>query len=162
MSNWYLIYTKPRQEDRVALKLSDCGFDVLNPKIRERKYIRRKAQVVTSPLFPCYVFVRLDIPRDYRMVKFTRGVRSLVGPEGVPAVVPGEIISAIRARTKDGPVAIGPAALESGDAVYIKGGPFEGLDAVFVQELKGGDRVTILLRAMDVRLNIDRALLARC
>src|SRR3990172_11400716 len=96
--NWYLLYTKPKNEDPVSKRLLDNGFEVFAPKIKERKYLRRKIQDTTTHLFPCYVFVRLDLMKDYRLVKYTRGGRRLVGSENAPTAVPEEIIKAIRDR----------------------------------------------------------------
>ena len=161
MPNWYLVYTKPSKEDFVADKFIERGFDVVNPKIRERKYIRRKLREVISPLFPCYIFVRFDVPKDYHLVKYTRGVRRIVGVEGMPSVVPEWIIETVIEKTKNGPITVKPNSLKPGEKVLIKGGPFEGLDAVFEKELKGQERVCILLNAINARIVIDRALLAR-
>lgn len=158
---WYLIYTKPRNEDLVSTLLREAGFEVLNPKLRERKYVRRKLQDVVSPLFPSYVFVRFNVPGDYRVVRYTRGVRRVVGTDSTPAVVPEHIMAALIERTKDGPVEIKPSELEPGEEVSIKGGPFEGLNAVFERRLHHSERVCILLKELNARVVIDRGFLAR-
>lgn len=161
MLNWFLIYTKPRCEDSVSNKFVENGFEVLNPKIEERRYIRRKLQDVISPLFPCYIFVRFENPRDYRLIKYTRGVKSVVGPENVPAAVPPEIIDQIRERMEGGPIHIRPAMFTHGEEVSIKAGPLEGLEAVFEKELKGSERVSILLRAVNARVVVDASILTK-
>jgi len=161
MLNWFLIYTKPRCEESVSNKFVDSGFEVLNPKIEERRYIRRKLQDVVSPLFPCYIFVRFDNPQDCRLVKYTRGVRSIVGPENIPSIVPEEIIGQIKKRMEDGVIHIRPVSFVEGEDVSIQAGPFEGLEAVFEKQLKGSERVSILLKAVNARVVVDASILRR-
>jgi len=161
MLNWFLIYTKPRCEDGVSAKFVENGFEVLNPRIEERRYIRRKLQDVVSPLFPCYIFVRFDENRDYRLVKYTRGVKTVVGPENVPAVVPQHIIDQIRERMDDGVVRVRKSSFTPGEEVSIQAGPFEGLEAVFEKELKSSDRVSILLKAVNARVVVDASMLKK-
>ena len=160
MLNWYLVYTKPRCEDKVSNRLNENGFAVLNPKIKERRYIRRKLQDVLSPLFPCYIFVKFDNPQDYQLIKYTRGIKSIVGTESTPAIVPEEVINSINNRMRDGIITIKPK-FKPGEEVLIKGGPFQGLNAVFEKELKGIERVSILLKTINARLVVDSALLSK-
>lgn len=159
MLNWFLIYTKQRCEDSVSAKFIESGLEVLNPKIEERRYIRRKLQDVISPLFPCYIFVRFESPKNYRLVKYTRGVKSVVGPENVPAAVPEDVIDRIRKRMDDGVVHIQPCSFVPGEDVSIQAGPFEGLEAVFEKELKSSERVSILLKAVNARVVVAASLL---
>ncbi len=161
MSQWYLIYTKPRNEDRVAANLGEAGFEILNPKIKERKFIRRKISEVLTPLFPCYVFVRFRLPRDYRLVRYTRGVKKIVGTDHRPTPVHNEIIDSLRERMKDSVVELVRKRFNPGDDVVIKGGPFKGLEAVFLEEMSGMERVSILLREINARVVVDGAMLTR-
>lgn len=161
MLNWFLIYTKPRCEESVSTKLAESGFEVLSPKIEERRYIRRKLQDVVSPLFPCYIFARFDNPADYRLIRYTRGVKSVVGPEHIPSPVPEEIIGQIRERMEGGVVHIEPSSFALGEDVSIQAGPFEGLEAVFEKQLKGSERVSILLKAVNARVVVDASILKR-
>lgn len=162
MRNWYLIYTKPRNEDHLAGRFLDMGLEVLNPRIREKRHIRRKVREVESPLFPCYMFLKFDDTRDYRLVKYARGVRSVVGSGERPAVVPENIIESIRERMVEGVVTIKPGSFAPGDDVMIRGGGLEGFEAVFEREINGIERVSILLKsAIRARVVIDGALLTK-
>lgn len=161
MQNWYAIYTKPKSELAVAGKLSDCGFTVLSPLLKERKVYRRKLQEMITPLFPCYIFANLDISRTYRLVKYTRGVKSIVGTAYAPAIVPDAIISSILDRMEDGIITVKTPEFRSGDEVIIRAGAFEGFEALFERELNGTERVSILLKALNARITLDRGLLSR-
>lgn len=151
MSEWYLIYTKPKAEDLLTKKFTACGFEVFNPKLKERRHIRKKVQDVISTLFPCYIFVRFDVDESYKLVKYTRGVKNVVGADGVPMTVPVGIIESIRKRMENNVVPVAPACFEPGDNVIIKGGPFKDFEAIFEGDLKGIDRVSVLLTAINAR-----------
>lgn len=161
MENWFLLYTKPKCEDAVTGRLSTAGFATLNPKVRERKLHRMRISEVTGPLFPCYVFARFDKLRDYHLIRYTRGVKTVLGGENGPAEIDALVVEAIEARMISGFVTITPA-FTPGQTVIIKGGPFEGLSAVFEREMSGAERVSILIRTVGVRLVVDRGMIAAC
>jgi transcriptional antiterminator RfaH len=71
---WYAIYTKPGKEDIVAFRLQGIGLEVLNPKLKIRKYKRNKLVDVTEPLFPCYLFANFDKEKFTHLITYTRGV----------------------------------------------------------------------------------------
>lgn len=161
MLNWYLVYLKPRNEDKISERLSDCGFEVFNPKLKERRFIRRKLSDVVSALFPGYIFVKFDFPSDYRLISYTRGVKKVVGTENSPIPVPQAIIDSIRARLVDGLAVVKAHKFAHGEAVVIQGGPFKGLDAIFEKEMKGMERVCVLLREINARVVVNGSALVR-
>jgi transcriptional antiterminator RfaH len=161
MGNWYLIYTKPKCEDMVEGKLTGAGFTVLNPKVRERKYSRGRIIDAVSPLFPSYVFAKFQKYRDYHLIRYTRGVKWVLSSEEGPAEIPDRVVDSIVERIEDGFVKI-RSSFNIGQDVVIKGGPFEGFTAVFEKEMSGMERVCLLLKAINVRLVIDRSMVAGC
>ena len=61
MINWYVIYTKPRSEKKVAERLSEDGVEVYCPMIKTiRQWSDRKKKVLL-PMFPGYVFVHVSL-----------------------------------------------------------------------------------------------------
>lgn len=57
--NWYVLYTKPRWERKIAEQLEINGIECYCPLNRvERKWSDRW-KTVQEPLFRCYVFVRI-------------------------------------------------------------------------------------------------------
>lgn len=161
MNQWYILYTKPWNEDRVESRLSGSGFEVLNPKIKVKKCIRNKIQEVLTPIFPCYLFVNLDIYKHYRLIKYTRGVRKVVGNDIAPSVVPEDVIASLQARMVNGVVKLDPPNFEKGEQVTIKSGYFQNFDAVFESNLRGDERVCILLTTINARVVIEKSMLAR-
>lgn len=159
---WYAVYTKPRQEDAVADKLSTAGIEVFNPKLREKKTIKRRLCEVIGPLFPCYLFVRFDIDSNYRLVKYTRGVRSLVGGNN-PIPVGEDIIETIKSRMNGGIAVMQIPHLNPGDRIVVREGPLKDLSGIFERELSGIGRVSILINAISyqARVVIEKELLKK-
>lgn len=57
--HWYVLYTKPRWEKKIASRLHEMNIECYCPLNRvERQWSDRK-KVVLEPLFTCYLFVRL-------------------------------------------------------------------------------------------------------
>lgn len=155
-TNWYVIYTKPSQEDLVAKYLQTASFDVLNPAIRKKRFYKGRLKMVVEKLFPCYVFARFDPERDYRLIKYTRGVRYVIGSRsGTPYMVDKTIIDSIHARMKDGFIDLSAKELKPGDRLIITDGPMTGFEGVFLCE-RPRDRVLILLREVSCRLEIEK------
>lgn len=161
MTSWFLAYTKQKCEDNVSFRLAEAGFDILNPKVKERRLLKRKVSDVTSPLFPCYVFVKFDKMRDYHLIRYTRGIKWVLRNDAGPAEVDEKIVDSIICRMENGVITL-KSILRPGDAVTIKGGPFEGFDAVFESEMNGAERVSILLKAINLRIIVDRGMVSSC
>lgn len=160
---WYAIYTKPKQEDRVEENLSRASIEVFNPKLRRKKFIRGKYEQVIQPLFPCYIFARFDSTTLYHMVKYTRGIRGLIGNPGSPWPVSEDIIKIIKSRmNEEGLIVIRPD-IKIGDKVEITEGPFIGFIGIFEREMKDKDRVIVLLNTIEyqARVEIERETLKK-
>ncbi|MFZ6016338.1 MAG: transcription termination/antitermination protein NusG [Nitrospirota bacterium] len=159
--SWYTIYTKHRHEDSVASRLQDIRLEVLNPRLKHRKYQRNRLIEVIEPLFPCYLFANFDKDKYSHLINYTRGVRYIVG-KGNPIVVHDEIINTIRDRMENGNlIVIKPQRFEKGEKVIIKDGPFKDFYGIFEREVKGPERVMILLDAIYYKLEIDSCFLGK-
>ena len=55
---WYVLKTKPRQDERAIQSLDNQGFEVFGPKLTVKKVRRGKRMSSVEPMFPGYVFVR--------------------------------------------------------------------------------------------------------
>ncbi len=140
MHNWYVINTKPKKENQVERLFREGGFTIYNPKYMSEKGIR--------PFFPGYAFLHFDYPSQYQMVKFTRGVKRIVGTEGEgPTPIPEETILGIRAREADGFIVLEKYGEQPdiGDEIEVVEGPLKGLKGVFKKEVGDKERVMILL-----------------
>jgi len=161
MKQWFVVNTKPKNEDRAAGNFLNGGFDTLAPKIRYRKYRDGCMISQVEPMFPGYIFVKFHPVDDFRLVKYTRGVKTIVhfGERIVP--ISEEIIAFIKARLENGVATIRKRRLQKGDRIIVKEGPFKGLSGIFEKEMDGKERVAILLEGINyyARMEIDRDLI---
>lgn len=157
---WYAVYTKPKREDAVAGSLENAGLEVFNPRLRRKKYMNGIYRDAINPLFPCYIFVKFEPLTTAWMIKYTRGVKKIVGGD-MPWPVPREIFDLIRVQEEDGVITIKPPELKYGDSVAINDGPLAGLKGIFEKELNGQERVVLLLNAIEyqARAVVDKAFL---
>ena len=151
---WYAVYTKPKCENSVVVLLNKAGIETLNPKIQTRKYRKGKYMLLQEQLFPSYIFAFLSKEKESHMVKYTRGVRYVVGKEN-PVTVPLEIINSIKERLEGEVIRQIPENFKKGDRVLIKEGPFKDFHGIFEGTVPGKERSIILLEAIYSRLNIE-------
>jgi transcription antitermination factor NusG len=139
MENWFVLNTKPKKEFQVERLFAEVGFKIYNPKYVHDKKIK--------PFFPGYEFLYFDFPSQYRLVKYTRGVKKIVGAREVPIPIPEEIILEIKSREENGLVRIDiyEEKPQVGDEIEVIDGPWRGLRGIFKKELRAKERVLILL-----------------
>lgn len=154
---WYLIHSKARQEDVAELNLGRLGVETFCPRFR--KLTPSIAQSKEEVVFPGYLFIKVDMTKEYRKVTYAHGVLRVVKFGATPAVVEEEIIDSIRDRAHNGLVVLlQPTSLKSGQIVRINKGPFNGFEAIFEQELNGAQRVALLMKTVSFqgRMVINR------
>jgi transcription antitermination factor NusG len=139
MKNWFVINIKPKKEFQVEKLFTECGFTIYNPKYEDRN--QKKA------FFPGYEFIYFDYPAQYQLVKYTRGVKRIVGVNQVPVSISEEVIRTIKAREVNGLIEIGKYGEEPeiGDEIEVVEGPLRGLKGIFKKQLSAKERVLILL-----------------
>ena len=135
MESWYVLHCKAQEVTRAEWHLENQGFTTFCPRWKQQKRVRGKKQTVVEPIFPNYLFIRLDLAHDnYSALRSTRGVNSVVRFGGYPAKVPNAVIEQLQQRAQ-GYESLGVAENEclykAGTIVEITAGPFAGLKAVF-------------------------------
>ena len=153
---WYVLSTKSNHEKQAEQNIRCMGVECFLPLLQEQKIIRRKIRTVIAPLFPGYLFVRINLSEHYRAVTYTRGVRKIVEFGATPAEVDIAMIDAIKSRMASPEVCVleRPNELRSGQLVQIKDGPFVGLEAVFMREMSGHQRAMVLLRTLALQARV--------
>lgn len=148
-SAWRLVYTKPQQEQRARANLERQGFTTFLPHLRTqvRRGGRFRARVV--PMFPRYLFLHLD-HEDWSPVRSTLGVSTLVRCGDHPAIVPADLVEALRAAADDDDIVhdLTPPEVEAGTRVRVIDGLLQNYEGI-VQATSGPERVRILLDLAD-------------
>jgi transcriptional antiterminator RfaH len=145
---WYAIRTKVNREKDVEKRLRDLKLQVFLPWMRARRRIGSRFHWVLAPLFPGYVFCRLDMTLSGKAARYSPGVKDFLTFGSRIAEVSEAIIDALRERCPGGVAQIDPVDAKPGDRVKINEGPFAGLEAIFEQKLRGSERVAVLLEIL--------------
>ncbi len=154
MDEWYLLKTKPRQEQRAVENLENQGFYAYCPML-ERK--GRKLE----PLFPGYIFLLFDQLEEnlpWGKVRSTRGVAYFVKFGNNPARISDDLVEQIRIREQTAePV----SQFEPGQTVTFTDGAYSDLQGIFLTE-KGEDRCIILLKILNSERQVHTTLSEIC
>jgi transcriptional antiterminator RfaH len=152
---WYVIQTKPANEHRVEAHLSNQEIAVFLPMLETFHYLDGKMIPKIKPMFPGYLFARLDLPAAYYKVKWTRGVNKILGTGSEPIPVSEKVIQTLHQRIGENNVVRLDDGLEEGNVVRFTSGPFKGLMGVFDKNMSDGGRVRILLSLIGVDASVQ-------
>ena len=150
MTGWYVVSTHANQEGRAQVNLERQGFKAWLPALLRSRRHARRIDTVRAPMFPGYLFVRLDPERDrWFSINGTLGVRRLLCHGDRPARVPDGFVDALyRTLDKDGLSAMPDGCLQPGALVRVVAGPF--VDCVgTLMHLASSERVALLLRVLN-------------
>jgi len=154
-SLWYVIHTKPGDEERVKINLENQEIETFSPLLETYQYSNGKMIPKIKPLFPNYLFTKLDLELHYYKVKWTRGVNRILGSGNEPVPISEKVIQTIRERSgKDNLVKL-EDELKDGDRVQINSGPFKNLRGVFQKVMSSKGRVKILLSLIGVDVPVQ-------
>jgi transcription antitermination factor NusG len=132
-SAWYALYTKYHHEKTVAHILTIKGFETLLPLYQTAHRWKDRTQLLSLPLFPCYVFLKGGLERRLDVMT-TPGIFALVSNAGEPAAIPTAEIEAIRRAVESG-VPIEPHPfLKCGEWVRVKCGPLAGIQGILARK----------------------------
>jgi transcription antitermination factor NusG len=139
--NWYVIYTKPKWEKRVADQLTQLGVNCYCPLIKTTKQYSDRKKTLEVPLFSNYVFVQLA-DKDRNLVFLSRGAIRYLYWLGKHAIVKDKEISTIKEwLTEDAAISI--SQYNVGETIKVNSGPFLNHDAV-IKEVTNSHYVLIL------------------
>lgn len=153
---WFVVQTHPRAEAKASAHLVRQGFEVYLPRYLKRRRHARRTDTVPAPLFPCYLFVALDIDTQrWRAVLSTVGVRSLVCQGDAPAPLPADTVELLRSQHDER----GYFLLDTkprfarGDRVKVLDGAFSACFGSF-EGTKDNERVAILLDLLGRKVKV--------
>ena len=156
-ANWFAAYTSSHHEKRVASYFADRQIESFLPLYAMRHRWKNRCEMnLELPLFPNYVFVRID-PRERACVLEVPGVVSLVGFGRTLAPLSDFEIEALRSGLGQRKIEPHPY-LVIGERVRIKCGPMAGMQGVLVRR-KSNFRVVlaldVIMRCVAVEVDAD-------
>jgi transcription antitermination factor NusG len=162
MSYWAVARSVPNHDRLAAECIALAGFEIFVPRVRSKVGAKWR----TMPLFPSYLFVRIE--SQWRAIERTMGVFAVVKNGSMPARCPDvEIKQLLERADPDGIIRLGarPSSLSRheftpGAAVSIAAGPLAGFSGLYAGQ-KAADRELILLDLLgrQTPVTIDAGLL---
>lgn len=158
-ARWYVVQTQPHGETKAVGHLKRQGFETYLPRYLKRRRHARRIEIVEAPLFPRYLFVRIDVSAQrWRCIHSTVGVSRLVCNGEEPTPVGDPVISALREREgTDGLVRLEPRRrFAPGEQVRILDGALASCLGLY-EGMADADRVKVLLDLLGrkVRVVVD-------
>jgi transcriptional antiterminator RfaH len=141
--NWYVVYTKPKWEKKVAERLDAIGVTTYCPLITKVSQWSDRKKIVSVPLFNSYIFVQIEEKNRNQIFEVTGAIRYLFWL-GKPAVVKDSEIETIKnwlSVPEEFEVAL--EQWKKGDKIVLESGPFVSQSAV-IQEVKQNHYILIL------------------
>lgn len=159
--HWYALYTKSRHEKVVEEGLRGKGIETFLPTRKLVRHWTDRVKRIEEPIFKSYLFVQIPLVKKLEVLKTFGSVR-LIGFNSFPVPIPEKELEALRRFTQEN-IAIDPYPyLAVGDRVYVRSGPFKGVEGFIVRK----DRHTRLVISLDLLLQsisveIDEALVEK-
>jgi transcription antitermination factor NusG len=94
-NNWYIIYTKPKWEKKVAIALKRRKIENFLPLQNKQIISFRRIKTAEQPLFENYVFVNLEEIEMHKL-KNVAGIINIVYWKGKPAKIKQEEIEMLK------------------------------------------------------------------
>jgi len=152
---WYLVHTKPRQEQCALQNLQQQGFQCYLPMMTREKLVRGALTDQEEPLFPRYLFIQLghgESARSWSPIRSTRGVSRLVVFGTEPAKVDDSLVAVLQANESSSRST--PEQLFSrGERVKIIEGAFASLEGIY-QMAEGERRVMVLIELLSKPVSV--------
>ncbi len=123
---WYVAHTRPRAEKKLAEYCAEQGFSFHLPLYRSVKRYRGKRVVFHKPLFPNYLFLRLQPESRIKILQNRHAANLLNVPD--QAEFEEQLGSILQALETEYEVHVMPE-IRPGVRVRIKSGPLRGMEA---------------------------------
>ena len=150
--SWYVLYTKPRHEKKLAERLQSEGWTVYCPLKKTTKQWSDRKKVIEEALFPSFIFIQCQEQDRDQVFVHASAVRFLYWLRK-PAIVRSEEIESIRHWM--GEVTHASITVESiplGSKVRLGAGPLMG-QLGKVKEHRG-DQVIIVLDQLGIQVRV--------
>lgn len=154
--HWYLLYTKPRQERCALENLERQGYECFMPLFASEKLQHGVVTVRNEPLFPRYLFIRLDQgagAKSWGPIRSTKGVSHLVrfGTD-FPRIDDG-MVNYLRLKGLDEAGQATPLFL-TGERIRLSEGALANVEGVY-QMADGDQRVLVLIEMLSKPMTLS-------
>ncbi len=152
---WYVVRTKPRNEERAKSYLEQHGLNTFLPWMETSQFSLGKAIKNSKPLFPNYLFAQFNLEQDYPLVKWGKGVNKILGFGKYPTPIADEVLSIIKNRADENNIVKKAYNLTKDDHIKITSGPLKDLLGIFDRWVTDSGRIRILLNLIGYQPGVE-------
>lgn len=154
--SWYVAQTKTRAEGKASQLLGLKAIQTFLPRLLVHRRHGSRRWEALEPLFPGYLFARFSPRPDIiASVRWTPGVRSLLGDEDGPEPVPDEVVRYLQGRVGDCGYIVPGQPFAPGMRVRFRRGPFVLLEGIIERPASRDDRVRVLLTLVRTAVTVE-------
>lgn len=150
---WLVVYTKPRQEKKLAERLTQMGYEVYCPTQRIKKRWSDRWKWIDQPLFTSHLFIQIDPERRDAIYYVPGFVRFLFWLKRPAQVRPQEIATLKRWLNDFSLEAISLETYRAGQAVKLLSGPLQGHHAAVSEQR--GSTLELVLEELQIKVKVD-------
>jgi transcription antitermination factor NusG len=134
---WYAIHVRSRHEFQIFDRLKLKGIEAFLPTVEKLRKWKDRKKLVTFPLFPGYLFVRItkDAQNMLEVLKIKGVVNIICTLPGEPAPIPDEQVAALKTLVENGEELDPYPYLTEGQNVRIIKGPMASIEGILVEKL---------------------------
>jgi transcription antitermination factor NusG len=151
--SWYVLYTKPRNEKKVAERLSAAGYHVYCPLHKVKRQWSDRMKVVEDPLFKGYLFIQVEDKRRDEVFNYPGTVRYLFWLRRPAIVRESEIYTIQKWLGEYDHEDIDISEIMPGDFVRITSGQFSGEEAVLLD--RRSHKAVVQLKQLGLQLTLS-------
>jgi len=152
----FVIYTKPRHEKKIAQELSEINISHFLPLVKRLRTWSDRKKYIDTPLFPSYIFVRLQDTQNYFNTLTIDGVLYYVRMGKQIARVSETIIRNLELIVSGsvGDIEVSSELIHPGGILLIREGPFTGFSCEVVQH-KGKQKILVRIELLKRNILLD-------
>jgi len=151
---WYAVQVRPKHEFAIAHHLNNLSVENYLPVREVTAFRAMQGNSKFQPLFPGYLFVRLDLGQGPRLYSVP-GVVRMLGCRGIPIPIGDREIETIRSILTCSSRVQTLSPIKCGDEVTVCSGPLTGIRGTFLRAAAGNMLVIslpLLQRSLAVTL----------
>lgn len=150
---WYVLLVKPKHEKRVEEALSGKGYEVFLPLFLARRRWLSTSRDVSLPLFPHYVFCRMNPERRLPILEIP-SVRTIVSFGRAPIPIEECEMQSVRAMVGSGLPITPHHFLHAGARVRVTAGPLTGVEGI-LETVRGQDRLVVSVALLQRSISVE-------
>ncbi|MFH0926424.1 MAG: UpxY family transcription antiterminator [bacterium] len=159
---WYALYTRSRHERLINEQLRRREIDAFLPLRKVKKQWSDRVKIVEEPLFRGYVFVKTNLIQKLDVLMIKGAVKFVSnGYKLVP--VPEKDILSLRTMVENNVELDNYPYLKEGNRVYIKKGPFKGVEGYIVRKDQKNHQLVLSIDAImqSAAMKIDMSMVEK-